>query len=317
MQEIGYVPRRDRRRNGNGNGNAEPHRVGLLFPDTSLQGTQTPLAIGLAQGVEQVLSEQNIYLTVLTLCPDGSLPKCITNGELDGLIVRAGVPSQASEERLMLDIQAAALPTVWTFEGPVPSEANTVMVDNCGCGEWAANRVLEIGCRNVFLVRHIGGRNLALEIRNTAFGFHMARHGLTSRVLTPATPEELVGIIEGIEQSEVTIFVGGHDLDVQIVHRALANRNKNGSGTSHLVAVMTDQTALPPHLGEDVHVVHIDPQQIGMAAARQLLARRECPWAPPARMLVLAKELQGRIKDDSNHINSSRMASRAEALVSQ
>jgi hypothetical protein len=269
-------------------------RVGLLFPDPSVGCLSTALAVGLAEGVEKVLAEQNIHLNVLTLCPDGSLPQAVTRGELDGLIVRAGAAYTADNERLMRGIQAASLPTVWAFGGrSIPADSDAVLVDNRGCGEWAAARVLELGCRDVCLVKPVL-RNLEIEFRAVAFDFHLAENGIKPEIFTFANCDDIKRFTRERLHSGVAVFVPGHDVDVRVVHEQLsAGAGGNGGrDPCHLLAVLTEEAPLLPHLGESLHVLHIDPLHVGMAAARQVLARREQPWAPPARVLVPAKELQ-------------------------
>jgi len=292
MQELGYVPRRNRLRRKSQRKSGTPRSVGVLFPDTRLTSSQTPLAVGLVSGVEKVLAEENVHVSVLTLSPDGALPTAISRGELDGVIVRSGARTPGGDEALGQALRASGIPIVWAFGTTGTCQtADAVMVDNGACGEWAAKVAVTTCCRSIYAARLTTDRNLELDFRTVAFDFHLAAHGLASEALHLDGGEDLVHMFDRLPSSSVAVFVPGHDRNVLAVHEQLARRPSEGMAAT-LIAVMTDETPILPHVGESLQILHIDPFRIGMAAGRQVLWRRRNPWADPTRLLVPPKELK-------------------------
>jgi len=289
MQEMGYVPRRNRLRRPTKKG--ELRCVGVLFPDVHPAGSRTPLGIGLARGVQKALAEQNVQVSVMNLEEDGSLPEEITSGGLEGLVARAGSRASGGDERVARELARVGVPVVWTFGTSSAPSTDAVMVDNRGCGIWAADWV-PVDSSRVLIVRP-PGRNIDIEFRAVAFEYHLRDRGLVPRGITHQSDAKLAKVFRELPESPVTVFVPGNDAQVLAAQEHLSTR-AGGVGTHDtLIAVMTDEKPLKPHVGESVHVLHIDPVRIGMAAGRQLLWRRETPWAEPARLLVPAKELRG------------------------
>jgi len=289
MQEMDYVPRRNKLRRRAKKG--ELLSVGVLFPDVDPVGTQTPLGKGLVEGVQKALSEQNAQASVMTLDDDGNLPDAITSGVLEGVVVRSGSSVEGGDERLGHELECIGIPVVWTFGTSSMPSADVVMVDDRGCGIWAADWVpLEIS--RVLTVR-TADRNIDFGFRAIAFEYHLRDRGITPQQLVHNSDADLAKAFNDLPDSPVAVFVPGHDAQVLAVHELLAKRPHKKGVEDMLIAVMTDDTPLAPHVGESVHVLHIDPVRIGIAAGRQLLWRRETPWAEPARLLVPARELSG------------------------
>ena len=301
MQEMGYVPRRNKLRRQARKG--ELLGVGVLFPDVGPVGTQTPLGKGLVRGVQKALSEQNAQASVLTLDDDGSLPEAITSGALQGVVVRSGSRVGGGDERLGRELERAGIPVVWTFGTSSMPSADVVMVDDRGCGIWAADWV-PVESSRVLIVRP-PDRNIDIEFRAIAFEYHLGDRGLTPHRLAHDSDSDLAKAFDELPDSPVTVFVPGHDTQVLAVHELLAKRSRKREGEDMLIAVMTDDTPLAPDVGESVHVLHIDPVRIGIAAGRQLLWRRETAWAEPARLLVTARELSGG-KDKDQELGARR-----------
>jgi LacI family transcriptional regulator len=291
MQQLGYVPRRNRRRRKAADGKVAIRRVGVLVPDREIHSIQTPLAVGLAEGVQKVLAEQNVHVTVLTLRPDGGLPAAVTRGELDGLVVRSGSRTPEGDEGLRRDLEAAGIPTVWTFGSMSASPADAVRVDDRACGIWGADRALASGCRHALVVRPAGERNIDIEFRALAFELRLRERGFPAERISAATTDALSGALKRLPVSSVATFVPGHDADVLAAHERFAKRVASKRGRDTLIAVMTDDIPGLTGPSKRVRVLHIDPHRIGMAAGRQILWRRRNPWAEPARLLVPAKEL--------------------------
>jgi DNA-binding LacI/PurR family transcriptional regulator len=289
MQEMGYVPRRNKLRRLARTGDVLS--VGVLFPDVHPAGTQTPLGKGLAKGVQKALSEQNAQVSVLTLDDDGNLPEAITSGALAGVVVRSGSHAEGGDERLGRDLARVGIPVVWTFGTSSMPSVDAVMVDDRGCGIWAADWV-PADCRDVLIVGP-KARNIDIEFRMVAFEYHLRERRVTSQRLAHESDAALKKAFQELPESPLTVFVPGHDAQVLAVHELLAKRPRGQESEDRLIAVMTDETPLAPHVGEDVHVLHIDPVRIGIVAGRQLLWRRETPWTEPARLLVAARELSG------------------------
>ena len=289
MQDMGYVPRRNKLRRPAKKGDVLS--VGVLFPDVHPAGTQTPLGKGLARGVQKALSEQNAQASVLTLDDDGSLPDAITSGALQGVVVRSGSRVEGGDERLGRELERAGIPVVWTFGTSSMPSADVVMVDDRGCGIWAADWVPMESSR-VLIVR-TPDRNIDIGFRAIAFDYHLRDRGLTPHQLVHDSDAKLAKAFNDLPDSPVAVFVPGHDAQVLAVHELLAKRPHKKGSEDMLIAIMTDNTPLAPHVGESVHVLHIDPVRIGIAAGRQLLWRRETPWAESARLLVPARELSG------------------------
>jgi DNA-binding LacI/PurR family transcriptional regulator len=265
--------------------------VAVLFPDLDSRGTQTPLAVGLVKGVQKALAEQNVQVSSLTLDADGNLPDEITSGAFEGLVVRAGSSAPGGDEQVGRALAEVGVPVIWTFGTSSMPTADAVMVDNRGCGIWAADWV-PMDSSKVLIVRP-PTRNIDIGFRAVAFDYHLRDRGLVPRGIVNQSDARLRKAFSELPEAPVTVFVPGHDAEVLAVHALLAERAGRANAGDTLIAVMTDETPLRPHVGESVHVLHIDPERIGMAAGRQLLWRRETPWAEPARLLVLPKELSG------------------------
>ncbi|WOO40599.1 LacI family DNA-binding transcriptional regulator [Rubellicoccus peritrichatus] len=290
MRELNYVPRRNRLRRKADKNTGSLTKVGIFFPDNHKDGTKTPLGIGLAEGARKVLAEHNIQATILTLGDDGSLPEEITQGKLDGLIIRSGSKVTNGDEGLWYELKELGIPTVWAFgSSSVSQDADVVMVDDRGCGIWAANKIPLSDDNCIFVV--MPDHNLDIEIRNLAFNAYLQERNIKSQIIHYKSEKSLAPIKTQSLKSIVTVFVPGHDAEVMAVHNLLLSQKKNKTSNATLIAIMTDDVSLPIRPGMNIAVQHIDPVRIGMTAGRQLLWRHQNHSGDPVRLLISAKEL--------------------------
>jgi DNA-binding LacI/PurR family transcriptional regulator len=236
---------------------------------------ETPLAIGLTKGIQKVLHSSDCYVSLLHLKSDGSLPDCIEKGELDGLIIRSG------DETVTHRIQN--MPVVYAFQSSLQTRScDAVLVDNTLCGEWAAQKLLEDGAEKPVFVEPDDSNVLSLMIRCLAFQQVFSINGYFSRRLTVSEFEDSWGDFDAD-----AVFIPGHDSDVRRVEKVLQFSPK----ACALGTVMTEDRELDIPDQIKHFSLHIDPEKIGMAAARQLLWRRTHPLADHCRILIPPKEL--------------------------
>lgn len=291
MQEMGYVPRRNRLRREAEENNSSLQRVGMLFPDAHEKGTQTPLGLALFEGVQKALAEQNIQVSVHTLNEDNSLPDTILKGQLDGLVVRSGSNTEDGDAGIYRQLEDIGIPMVWAFgSSSMAQMVDAVRMDDRGCGILAANKVNAKNSGRIFIIKPSGRPNLDIEIRVLAFSIHLLDLGITEEPIVLET-EAALSAIKGLRaKAPITIFIAGHDSDVIETHETVIPTATNKGIPVSLIAVMTGETALKPHKNEDVQILQIDPYRVGVAAGRQLLSRHQSPWADPTKLLVPAKE---------------------------
>lgn len=291
MQEMGYVPRRNRLRREAEENNSSLQRVGMLFPDAHEKGTQTPLGLALFEGVQKALAEQNIQVSVHTLNEDNSLPDTILKGQLDGLVVRSGSKTEDGDAGIYRQLETIGIPMVWTFgSSSMAQMVDAVRMDDRGCGILAANKVKAENSGRIFIIKPSGRLNLDIEIRALSFSTHLLDLGITEEPIV-LEAEAAESAIKGLRaKTPITIFIAGHDSDVIKAHEnVIPIATKKGIPVS-LIAVMTGETVLTPHKNEDVQILQIDPYRVGVAAGRQLLSRHQSPWADPTKLLVPVKE---------------------------
>jgi LacI family transcriptional regulator len=292
MQEMGYVPRRNRLRRKPEAVKEIIQRVGVLFPDTNDLGTKTPLGKNLIAGIRESLAEQNIQIDVFTLEKDGSLPESITRHRLDGLIIRSGFKFRHGDIDLFRALKESGIPMVWTFGSASLSEGvDFVRMDDRGCGLLAADKVDVTNHGRIFVIKPVGEPNLDLEIRSTAFMVHLRTLNIQEDPVVLETDSAHLALKNLRSKTPVTIFVPGHDADIFSVHKEIYSHLSSKGIPTRLIAVMTDEVRLSKSAKQDIHTFHIDPFRIGLAAGRQLLWRHQMPWMDHVKLMISVKEL--------------------------
>lgn len=301
MQEMNYVPRRNKLRKPPTDIEGRMNRVGLLFPDTHKRGTRTPLGKALTDGVQSALAEKNIQVSILTLRPDGSLPDDITSGELDGLVIRSGSQLEEGDSELFEQLEAIGLPMVWTFGSETLAQTvDAVRMDDRGCGMLAAKKV-NAQCHGPIYILKPTHLNVDIEMRAFAFSLHLMQRGIKATAQPMVIEDALRKIKQQRSKKPITLFIAGHDSEVTAAYEKLLLPASSKGIPVHFVAILTGKKRFKAQPGATIDLLHIDPFRIGMAAGCQLLNRYHSPWADTVKLIVTAKEV-----GDANAINQHR-----------
>ncbi|NQZ69317.1 MAG: LacI family DNA-binding transcriptional regulator [Lentisphaeria bacterium] len=280
IEELGYQPRRNKLRHKNTKRKAANLQIGLLFPDTNKAAIHTPLSTALINGIQTVLSEEDCQLRILTLNHDGSLPDLIKNSDIDALIIRSGHALKESEIR--------HIPCVYVFQNSNYLQCHDgVLVDNTLCGESGASYAIDCKVKNATIIEPDSSYHLSLQIRSLAFECTLKEKGINyKRIVIDQLTDA------AISQTDC-LFIPGHD---QQARKIIKQLKKHGD-EKVLITVMTEDINFQLKTNIHHYSLHIDPERIGAAAAKQLLWRRENPRADFQRTLIPPIELNRKFDD--------------------
>lgn len=281
--ETGFKPRRYKGRKVT----SRLHQFAFLYPEPRVtkHGMVTYLGMTLARGADEVFAEQGNQLIVTQLQPGGRMPLCIKKHQVEGVLVRAGdYPDN-------LVGQLKGVPAVWVIGNrPPPVEMDFVGVDNLRLGRLAAEQLLRLQPKRVLLIETEQQFNLELRIRSQACEDVLSFKSVKVQRVHHA---DLAAALSSNERGLTALFVPGHDDDVQRVSQLLSEASAGVRRKTRIVSVVTD-----PHLqrldslSSSMVVLTIDPLEIGRAAARQLLWRREHPHES-ARTVLISPRIAG------------------------
>ena len=280
MAELGYKPRRNRRRRREvDHFQVRLESVALLFPDPDAASMRTPLAAALAHGIEAVCHEQDAALLVTHLRDRETLPRLLTSGSVNGVVIRAATMLPAVE-------QLRHLPTVWAFElHERPAWGDHAHPDHGAIGQLAANHLFERGHRRltILLNRQRGQRNPAFTMRAQACREAFRRAGGRVKELELAFYDCPAGELpaECRDLPTEAVFVADQESIAERFHRALLA----GHCECDVVGQTQDPSRLEP-LGPRFAAIDIQPEQVGRTAAELLVWRLANPAAPQRKVLI-------------------------------
>lgn len=280
IRETGFKPRRHKDRLQT----TGFRQFGLLYPEPEITktGMSTPLAQMLVRGIDEIMAETNDQLIVTQMSPGGRMPICIEKHQVEGLIIRSGDYPDSFLKKLR------GIPSVWAMGNrPQPKGIDSVGVDNVRLGSMAAEKFLATRAKRVLLVHHDDQFNLELVIRNAACEDILRNKSIeVKRVTLAKLPDALRN-----HQIPTAVFVPGHDAEVIRIYHLLAETGHRPCGKTPIVCAASDMLTIAS-LNANLHVLSINPEAIGRAAARQLLWRISHLHEPPQTVLVSPVEAQ-------------------------
>lgn len=251
------------------------HQVALLFPDheSTPLGMVTPLGLGLAKGADEVLARNRQQLLVTQMRGVNELPYCITRHQVEGVLVRDGVMPDSFVENLR------GLPCVRIFGTRRASQSEDVVTsDNYQLGLMAARTMLGARKKKFLLITHDHLFLDEFQLRVFACRLALQQAGVEVDVVS-------VDQIKKLAKESFTAFIPGHDEHVEAVARLLGETGGWSKGKFSLVAAVTDRDRLTRNFPW-MEVVSVYSEDLGRAAAQQLLWRMQHPNDSPRTILV-------------------------------
>lgn len=279
MDEVGYVPRRNKLRAENKMSRTKVLEIGLLFPDNDRQSATTDLATKLHRGIEKVLSEKGICLRQIFLNEQGQVDKKEAKG-LRGMIIRGPF------DKGPIDLNFK-FPTITTFDGSLTQAQ--VTVDNVNCASWIGAQATKSNSKKALSLLSSDAYNLPLKIRNVTFEDSLVQSGATCE---SASIEKFN--FDNLKDYDF-VFCGGHDKEVfKILDHCLDKQLLD----LHLGIITTKEIDLEKYGKLNLHWVNIDPEQVGIAAAKLLLQKIADKVEINGRLLVPPKTLSNTSSQD-------------------
>jgi LacI family repressor for deo operon, udp, cdd, tsx, nupC, and nupG len=289
---IGYTPQqRYRRRPRPGALGIGPRsgNIALLFPDSWDYAMRTPLSGRFMHGVTEALMPKHLNMLCTPLQASGDLPLCISQRQVDGVIVRGAVPVAHLESKLK------DLPVVWLLETPeIPSIGDQVLEDTSAIGQMAAKYLLDRGGRNFVVVNHLPDHP-CYQRRTDAFASAARRAGADVQVLLNDTPIKLADRILDLSPRPAGLFVPFADQETMLLYRRLLERGVRPGADIDWVGTCYDTqslSALYPMLAN----IDIRAEALAQAAAEMLLWRLRHPGDPQRRLMISPTLVQGAAK---------------------
>lgn len=238
------------------------------------------------RGIGDELARHNNHLALFQL-PDeeltdeARLPKILREWMADGMLIDYThlIPS-----RLIELLRAHHLPVVWLNS---KQTENCVYPDDFGAGQDAARRLLELGHRNLAYfdmsdatLRVRGQPHYSVFDRQSGFESVVRAAVLEPQIWTHDVPKKsrvewLKTQLEGANRPSAVACYGLED--AQFVQMAAT---QNGLELPRDLSILTFGGAPEQSLGLDLATLVIPHFQLGLAAARMLLARIENPDRP-------------------------------------
>jgi DNA-binding LacI/PurR family transcriptional regulator len=270
MEEVGYVPRRNKLRTENKRSRVKVQEIGLLFPDPDRESANTDLTKKLNQGIEKVLSEKGICLRALFTNENGQVDKKDIKA-LRGMIVRGPF------DKGPVDLNFK-FPVITVFDAST-SQAQ-VSIDNVNCASWLGQQAHKAKAQKCLSLQSSDAYNLPLKIRHTTFEDSIEQQGASCESSD----------IEKFNFTKLTdfdfIFCGGHDKEVfKLLDYCLDHKLND----LHLAIVTTKEIDLTKYACLNLHWVNIDPEQVGIASAKLLLQKIADKVEINGRLLIAPK----------------------------
>jgi DNA-binding LacI/PurR family transcriptional regulator len=258
--------------------------VALLFPDSIDYAMRTPLAGRFMHGITQVLMSRHLNMLCTLLHPNGDMPLCISQRQVDGVIIRGAVPVVEPFEAKLL-----GLPAVWLLELPeIPSRADQVLEDTLAIGQMAARYLLGKGCRSL-AVANPEPDHPCYRPRTEAFVNAARAAGADVKILLGGTPWELADRFVALRPRPMGVFVPFADAEAVQFYRRLSDGGVKPGKDLWWIGTCYDVNT-PAMLDPALPNIDIRPEAMAGAAAEMLLWRMRHP-SDPRRRLMIAPEL--------------------------
>ena len=289
VARIGYTPQhRYRRRPKGGDTRTSLHsgNIALLFPDSSDRAMRTPLSGRFMHGVTDALMPKHLNMLCTPLQANGELPLCISQRQVDGVIVRGSVPVSHFEAQLK------PLPVVWLLEMPeIPSHGDQVLEDTEAIGQMGARYLLGRGNTNLVVINCFP-QHPCYQRRTEAFAAAVRRAGREVHVLLGGTPHEMADRFLALEPKADGLFIPLGDLETMAIYRRLVDAGRRPGVDIGWIATCYDTmnlNALDPLLPN----IDIRAEAMASAAAETLLWRIRHPNDPQRRLMIAPALVEG------------------------
>jgi LacI family transcriptional regulator len=286
MKKVGYIPREagSRATNSGGTGN-----IAVLFPDVNQEALRTTLSGQLLQGIVEALRQNGVTMVVTCSPPDRSIPACIEQRKVDGVIIRG---SRVTFELASL---VKSIPCVWVFEAGYQSnfDVDMILEDNAAIGSMAANWLVKRGYKSLVVLDPIP-QHPSFRVRKLFFGDAAAQLGVSVKTFN-VTGDDLSEQVDQILQMRdrpLGIFMPGGDDQIVHAYRQMQSRGLELCRDFELICCNNDQhrlAALDPRLPN----IDIQPELIGRCAVDALVWRLHHPDEERRRMVVSPKIIEG------------------------
>lgn len=250
--------------------------ISLLFPDVNVEAMSTALSGKLAHGVEEALAAHEVNLLLSHLRTSHSLPFNIANGEVDGVILRAGDLSLDLRTRLQ------TMPVVWAF---APSHAlpdrDIVQPDNWRVGQLAHDYLTAQGCQCLAAVNTVPAH---VAFRQRLDGF-MAASGMHGTTVTRLATSDLHEVAACLPTELDGLFIPGAEAEITVLYRLLEKIGKKPFEQVKLIGCANHDDPLNML---DMRLDNIDIQavEVGRTAGELILWRLRNPERPARRVLI-------------------------------
>lgn len=267
----------------------------MLFPDSRDKALRTSLSGRFMHGLNEGLTGRGLGMIVTPLLPDGQLPVCVAQRQVDGVIIRGATDvSEVSDAIRRLGSAGDQLPVVWlmTTTPRVPAVGDQVMEDVAMVGQAAATYLVGQGCEQVLVVNHFpshpsyAGRLQAFidSARDMGVSVHVINEQAEMSDLTGRVVDELRAM-HGAGKGGVGVFVPTPDDEITVVYRAIREAGMVIGRDVHFVGCSYDPARLAT-LDPSLANVDVRPEAIASAAAELLLWRLTHAGEPRRRLMI-------------------------------
>jgi DNA-binding LacI/PurR family transcriptional regulator len=194
MADLGYTPRAHRNRSRNiarkareqAEQAASAGQVALVIPDPDPAAMHTSFMEEFSPALARRLAEFELDMITLSVTADGKLPYCLANGQVQGVILRAGDITTELRESL------AEVPCVQYFGVTTVEDGpwDEVVTDDEKMGRLAADYLLKRGCDEL-LVMNPDSRQPSYHLRSESFLFGARLAGIEASAITIKRGESL------------------------------------------------------------------------------------------------------------------------------
>ncbi|MFA6962556.1 MAG: LacI family DNA-binding transcriptional regulator [Opitutaceae bacterium] len=236
MSDLGYQKHHSAgllasRKNGS---SSRSGNIGLVFADAGPAWSNHPLISAYTMGIEEACRESGFHPLVELASPSGDLPRCVREGKVDGLLVKAtrGVPSFVKN-------LPAHLPVILISVNDPAVNIPQVAPDNQGAGWVVADHLWKKGHRRIafvctdsmhpMFITRMHGYESYLRLKGT---FDPALVVMESQVENPSVPEETPPDMEAVldrllvatRGAEPTAIITANDWMARGLYDAIARR---------------------------------------------------------------------------------------------
>ncbi len=294
IADLGYVPRANRKRNQNRSGNHRKRtveqsktigQVALMIPDPDPAAANTYQMERISRGLVQGLGEFNLEMITVSSNLEGSLPYCLRNNQVQGVVLRVGKLSGEQCDALR------HLPCVQFFGiTELDAPGDQVVVDNETIGRMAVQYLCEQGC-DEFVVLSPDQKHPSFHLCAQSFDFGARLEGIKNEIIEIEEGGEMRDVFPSAPEPgrRLGIFIAGYNRENEPVVvenwlRAAGLTEENGV----FVVGASSGTEL------EHAVIHIAPERIARHCAEQLSWRMQHPNADRRRIMIEPKLMEKR-----------------------